>query len=249
MGAAMRFIALIFALLFSWSVSAQVPMTGAGLGAPASGGGGTPSVTSLGNAASGATAGTTVTMTVANALAAGHLASVLVLDSNTTSPVTSVTDLKGNTYSPGPSIPSAGLYEFHSFIATPLTTSDTIVFHDTAATGTNFLEITGYTFSASAYDAATANTNTSGFGTTFSITSGTPAVANETFVAFSVTNATGFTALPGGWVNNPPTINACCTTNQLPGAIINAGTSPVSSWSGTTTSSQVTNTIILSFKP
>jgi hypothetical protein len=113
------------------------------------------------------------------------------------------------------------MYAYYSFITTPLVGGvDTIEFKDTAATGTNFFELTAFTFSASAYDSATAATQPFSFGTSFSITSGTPAVANETFVAFSNTDATGYAGLPSGWVNNPPTA-ACCTANQLAGALLN----------------------------
>lgn len=198
------------------------------------------------NGGGGVTSGTI--NPVANAVSSGTLVVVFCYDLNTTTPAVTVTDSKGNTYTGGPSINTPwGQYSFYSFITTPLTVSDTITCADSASTGFGQFYVSAVSASGyNAYDPATAASNNNGFTNSFSITgAGSAAVANEIYFAFSYSNTT-FSGTPSGWSTAPP--NTANAGQFLAGWQINAGTAALT-WSGTTTGTQNTDSLILSFKP
>lgn len=206
-------------------------------------------VTDLGTASAGGGGVISVQINpVTNAVSAGVLVVVFCYDSNITTPSVTVTDSKSNAYTAGPSSSTTfGILSFYSFITTPLTVSDTISCTDSAATG--FVQFYLSAVSASgynAYDSATANANSNGFSSSFSVTgTGAAAVTNEIYFGFSFTNST-FSGTPSGWTTSPP--NTPLAGSFLAGWQINAGTSALT-WNGTTTGSQFTDSLILSFKP
>lgn len=203
----------------------------------------------LGTASAGGGGITTVQINpVVNAVSAGVLVMVFCYDSNIVTPSVTVTDSKSNTYTAGPfSNTTFGIHSFYSFVTTPLTTSDTISCTDSAATGFNQFYLSAVSASGyNAYDSATANANSNGFASTFSVTgAGAAAVANEIYFGFSFTNST-FSGTPSGWATSPP--NTPLAGAFLAGWQINSGTSALT-WNGTTTGSQFTDSLILSFKP
>lgn len=191
----------------------------------------------------------TVTMTSTSAVGSGVLVVVFISDGNTSAIGATVTDSKSNTYILAKNqtgVPS-NISMFYSFVASALTTSDTLTYTTALGFGANGMGIsaisaTGY----STYDSATAASSNNGFAATFTVTgAGSAAVANELYVCWVVANSTPTITGAGTWSTAPP--NGISGFAMEAAYQVNSGTSALTC-SGTL-SAQFASVLIASFKP
>jgi hypothetical protein len=207
------------------------------------------SLTDLGNHARFANSQTN-TMTVAAAAGSTKLVPVFIFDSNTSVTSATVTDSKSNTYTLAASIQVTGgngwILLFYSFLTTPLTTSDTIVYTGAAGFTSSNMTISASLVNGTftTLDGATTATATS-FSGNFSVAgAGSASVANE--INFGLTtNAAGNanTITSAGWNTTPPSSPSAGFT---PAWQVNTGTSALT-FAGTL-SSTAWAALIVSFK-
>jgi hypothetical protein len=168
-------------------------------------------VVDLGNNSTFASQQTIAITALTNAVPViGTLVVAFVEDFNGVTTGIQVTDTKSNTYLPAAVNYTLGVGHvccsmFYSFINTPLTTGDSIIYHAATGFGANGMAInacsaTGY----SSFDAATANSAT-GTSATFSVTAAhAAAFPNEIFFGFVISNNVPTITGAGTWNTAPP---------------------------------------------
>lgn len=209
-------------------------------------------VTDRGNNRSGAGVGATVTLT-GNTIAAGSLIFVFVVETSGAPGSSAVTDTAGNTYTALAALTTIGTINGRAYYCANCAalSSGTITYtkassaHDAGMTALSATNLA----TSSANDAAvTALANA--FGTTASVTSGTPSVAGELFIGVEFCNVDGTTPTQAsGWSSSPGTeTGGASTINMFGGNLVNAGTT-AQTWATPMGSGVSWSNAVYGFKP